>query len=259
MKRHDDLEGKVAVITGGVGQLGKQYTKALIANGVKVAAIDIKPAPEGFGDDNEMCKYYLVDITKKAEIELAAEVIEMELGTPNILINNAAIDSPPGAPGKDTCRFEDYPEQSLDETYAVNVKGTFLCCQVFGGFMAKHGSGSIINISSIYAIVSPDMKIYPEGFYKPIGYTVTKAAVLGLTRRLATELASKNVRVNALILGGVFNNQDPAFVKKYCEKVPMGRMANIDDYDGLVLFLASDASKYITGTGIIADGGYTAW
>ena len=253
---HGDLDGKVAVVTGGLGHLGKQYMKALAAEGVKVASIDIKPAPNG--SNIRMCRYYRADITKKDEIEAAAVKICDRFGVPSILINNAAIDSPPGPPGKDTCRFEDYPEQSLDETYAVNVKGTFLCSQVFGGLMAKHGSGSIINISSIYAVVSPDMRIYPEGFYKPIGYTASKAAVIGITTRLATELAGRNVRVNALILGGVFNNQDPAFVKKYCEKVPMGRMANIDDYDGLVLFLASDASKYVTGTTIVADGGYTA-
>jgi NAD(P)-dependent dehydrogenase (short-subunit alcohol dehydrogenase family) len=144
----------------------------------------------------------------------------------------------------------------------VNLKGVFLCCQIIGGHMAKMHGGSIINISSIYGILSPDQRIYQyrkKPFFKPVTYTVSKAAILGLTRYLATYWSKKGVRVNTLTLGGVFNNQDKEFLKNYCSKVPLGRMADQDDYNGAVLFLACDASKYMTGSNLVIDGGYSCW
>jgi NAD(P)-dependent dehydrogenase (short-subunit alcohol dehydrogenase family) len=147
----------------------------------------------------------------------------------------------------------------------VNVKGVFLCCQVFGGAMAEAGRGSIINISSIYGVVSPNQGLYEyrrrrgETFYKPVAYSVSKSALLNLTRYLATYWARQGVRVNTLTLAGVFNDQAPEFLEAYTNHIPIGRMAEPEDYNGAVLFLASDASRYMTGANLVVDGGWTAW
>lgn len=146
----------------------------------------------------------------------------------------------------------------------VNVKGIFLCSQIIGGAMAKGKGGSIINISSIYGEVSPDNRIYVRKkkkgtFVKPISYCVSKGTIPNLTRYMATYWAKKNVRVNTITFGGVFNNQDEEFVKNYSSRVPMGRMARRHEYNGAILFLASDASSYMTGANLVIDGGYTAW
>ena len=141
---------------------------------------------------------------------------------------------------------------------SVNVKGTLLCCQVFGGAMAARGKGSIVNIASIYGMVSPDQSLYQyrrdrgEMFYKPVAYSASKSALYNLTRYLATYWGGKGVRVNTLTLGGVFNNQDPAFLERYNAKVPLGRMADVSEYNGVVQFLLSDAASYVTGSNIVA-------
>ena len=139
-----------------------------------------------------------------------------------------------------------------------------MCCQVFGNEMAKNKNGSIINISSIYGIVSPDQSLYEykrrngDDFYKPVAYSVSKSGMLNLTRYLSVYWASKNIRVNTLTLGGVYNNQDKEFLNNYTNRVPMKRMANPDDFIGAIVYLSSDASKYTTGSNLIIDGGWTA-
>ena len=160
--------------------------------------------------------------------------------------------------------IEDYPEDSWDKVIDVNLKGVFLCCQVFGAAMAKVNKGSIINIASIYGVVSPDQSLYAyrrnrgEVFYKPVAYSASKSGIFNLTRYLAVYWAEQNVRVNSLTIAGVFSNQDQAFLDVYCDRIPVGRMANVDEYNGSVLFLASKASHYMTGTNLVIDGGWTA-
>jgi NAD(P)-dependent dehydrogenase (short-subunit alcohol dehydrogenase family) len=186
-------------------------------------------------------------------------------GIPHALINNAAIDSPPDASAAENGPFEEYPEASWDKVMEVNVKGTFLCCQVIGAQMASLSRGSIVNIGSVYGMVSPDQRIYEyrrsddDHFYKPVAYSASKSALCNLTRYLATYWAERNVRVNMLTLGGVFNNQDSRFLEEYCRRVPLGRMAREDEYNGAVIFLVSDASSYMTGSNLLIDGGWTSW
>lgn len=257
------VAGKVAIVTGALGQLGRQFAGALAAGGARVVALD-RRIPEGAASNDQML-FLEGDVTNRASLEKALDAIIARFGPPDILINNAGLDSPPGAPASETGPFENYPEESWDMVLDVNLKGVFLCCQVFGGAMAKAGRGSIVNISSIYGVVSPDQRIYEfrraEGaeFFKPVAYSASKSGILNLTRYLATYWAAKGVRVNTLTFAGVFNNQDPRFLKGYCAKVPLGRMANPDEYNGAILFLSSKASSYMTGANMVLDGGFTAW
>ena len=261
------LSNKVAIVTGAAGQLGGEYVRALLKAGAYVAAFDTwLENPKGKLKEIKSKKIILekVDITKKSSIEKGLNNVLSRLGNPKILINNAALDAPPNASELDTGPFETYPEKSWQQMMEVNLKGMFLCCQVIGGHMAKTGGGSIINISSIYGLVSPNQKIYEykrkkgKIFYKPIGYSVSKSGVYNLTRYLATYWADKNVRVNTLTLGGVYNKQEKEFLDNYCSIIPIERMANQDEYNGAILFLSSDASRYMTGANLVIDGGWTA-
>ena len=181
------------------------------------------------------------------------------------LINCAARDFVPQKGLNETSNFEDYPIETLDETLNLNITAQILSCKLFGSIMADNGKGSIINISSIYGIVSPDQKIYEHiknsgsSYIKPISYSVSKSSLLNMTRYLATYWGKKGVRVNTLTLGGVYNSQDSEFVSKYEERVPLERMAKLEDYNGSIIYLLSDASIYMTGANVIVDGGWTAW
>jgi 2-deoxy-D-gluconate 3-dehydrogenase len=159
--------------------------------------------------------------------------------------------------------FEDYPLEAWNQALDVNLTGMFLCCRATVRPMLKGGQGVIINLCSIYGLVGPDQKIYQlEGEaarYKPVHYSVTKAGVLGLTKYLATYYAGKNIRVNALTPGGVFNQHHDDFVQAYSARAVLGRMAEKDEMNGALLFLASDASSYMTGANLVVDGGWTAW
>ncbi|OGV64558.1 MAG: short-chain dehydrogenase [Lentisphaerae bacterium RIFOXYA12_FULL_48_11] len=265
------LAGKTAVITGGMGQLGIEYASSFFERGAFVSLIDISDKPKAYSSSFEQglksgrIKAYKADITDKKSIEHSAAAIISDAGVPHILINNAALDSPPDAPVSEVGPFEAYPEESFDKVMDVNVKGTFLCSQIFGGHMALQGRGSIINISSIYGMLSPCQDIYEyrrkagEVFFKPVAYSVSKSGISNLTRYLATYWAKKGVRVNTLTLAGVFNKQPQGFLDAYCARMPMGRMANADEYVGAVVFLASDASSYMTGSNLVIDGGWSAW
>lgn len=274
MIRNDPLfsvEGRVAVVTGGMGQLGTAYAVALSERGARVAVFDVttetKYGNAAFekGLENGSIVPFQVDITDDQAVKaIAGEVVEL-WGQPHILINNAALDSPPDAPPEEAGPFETYPVSSFQKVMDVNVKGSLICCQVIGDQMARKGRGSIINISSTYGILSPCQDIYDfrrrngETFFKPVAYSVSKSAVLNLTRYLATYWAKKGVRVNTLTLAGVFNNQPEEFLDAYCSRIPMGRMARADEFCGAILFLASDASSYMTGSNLIVDGGWSAW
>jgi NAD(P)-dependent dehydrogenase (short-subunit alcohol dehydrogenase family) len=247
-----DLAGRVAVVTGGLGQLGSVYVDGLRERGMKVAVFDV--------DADEP-----VDVTDRGSIEAATGRVISEHGVPHLLVNNAALDSPPDAPAEEVGPFETYPEASFDKVMDVNVKGTLLCCQVVGAAMAREGRGSIVNISSVYGMLSPQQDVYEfrrrggETFTKPVAYSVSKSAIFNLTRYLATYWAKSGVRVNTLTLAGVFNDQPAEFLEAYTARVPLGRMAQASEALGAIVFLASGASSYVTGANLVIDGGWSAW
>lgn len=262
-----DVSREIVLVTGVTGQLGNEYAKAFLRRGATVVGLDIVSAASSEvlrRDYPDRFVFATVDVTDKSALQRLSLDMEQQVGRPTVLINNAAIDSPPSAPPEENGPFEDYPEASWDKVMDVNLKGVYHCCQVFGGAMATAVKGSIINIASIYGLVSPDQNLYEyrrqrgETFYKPVAYAVSKSGILNLTRYLAVYWAKKNVRVNSLTIAGVFNHQEPAFLDAYCGRIPVGHMANADDYNGAVLFLASRASRYMTGANLVVDGGWTA-
>jgi NAD(P)-dependent dehydrogenase (short-subunit alcohol dehydrogenase family) len=247
------LEGRVAVVTGGAGQLGSEIVRGLEERGARVAVFDI--AAERFR----------VDVTDREAIASATEEVVQDWGVPDVLVNAAALDSPPDAPAEEVGPFESYPEDSFDQVMDVNVKGTFLASQVIGARMAGEGRGSIVNVSSVYGMLSPVQQLYEfrrqggEEFFKPVAYSVSKSALYNLTRYLATYWAKSGVRVNTLTLAGVWNDQPQEFLDAYTARMPMGRMADVREVVGPIVFLASDASSYVTGANLVADGGWSAW
>ncbi len=262
-----DVSAEIVVITGASGQLGNEYAKAFLNGGAHVVGLDVAASTKS----NELAERYAgrylfakASVTEKASLQRVLLEVEASLGPPSVLINNAAIDSPPSAPREENGPFEDYPEASWDKVVDVNLKGVYLCCQVFGAAMAKAGRGSIINVASIYGVVSPDQNIYDyrrqrgQVFFKPVAYSASKSGILNLTRYLAVYWAKRSVRVNSLTIAGVFNNQEQAFLDAYCGRIPVGRMASAAEYNGSVLFLASSASQYMTGSNLVVDGGWTA-
>lgn len=270
------VKDKICIITGGLGQLGVQYTKALFGRGAYVAVFSRNVGEERIKKlfspeecSSERIKFFQVDVLNKSQIEDALdEIQESWKRAPDVLINNAAIDMQPSSPPEVTGPFENFPEEIFREVIDVSLVGSFLCCQAVGARMvsAKKG-GSIINIGSIYGVVSPVQEIYAykEGltgkpFIKPVAYSAAKSGLYNFTRYLATYWGKEGIRVNILTLAGVFRNtQDKQFQENYCRRIPIGRMAQENEYNGAVIFLASDASKYMTGSNIVVDGGWTAW
>ena len=239
------LAGTVAVVTGASGRLGPVWIEALAGAGATVVGLDLREA-DGI---------LAADVTDREALDAALRRIEAEHGAPGVLVNNAGIDQPPdpAAGGAETL-------DAFRRTVDVNLAGTWNALQAFGPAMVAAGRGSIVNLGSLYATVAPEPRFYDHipGFVKPAAYAASKAGVVQLTRYFARLWGPHGVRVNALSPGGVLGGQDPEFLAKYSARVPLGRMAETADLGGPLVFLASDASRYVTGHELRVDGGFTA-
>lgn len=267
---HDvfSLHDRVAVVTGAAGLLGRQHCAALASAGATVVACDVD-AHSARDVAQELGPHHLgvaLDVTDAEGLVDLRDAILREYGRIDILVNNAAMNDMVEAPlsGVTPSAFESYPLTLFRKVLDVNVTGVFLTSQIIGTHMAETGRGSIINIASTYGVVAPDQRLYrkPDGtqsFYKSAAYPASKGAVVMLTKFLATYWAGSGVRANTLSPGGVANNQNEHFQKLYAERTPLGRMADPSDYRGALVFLASDASAYMTGHNLLVDGGWTAW
>jgi len=269
-----DLTGRVAVVTGGIGLLGSEFCRTLAEAGAAVAVVDLN-GEKCLADAAQLVSAGYraiginVDITDPVSVNAMVEKVVTSFGRLDVLVNSAALDpkfdpdavSRGIAPGK----FEEYPLEQWNAALNVNLTGTFLVTQACVKRMIAQGKkGSIINICSTYGLNGPDQRIYrkPDGSqpaFKPVYYTVTKAGIVGFTKYLAAYYMETEIRVNMLTPGGVFNNHDDTFVKNYSAKTIIGRMAHKDEMNGALLFLASDASTYMTGNNVVVDGGWTAW
>jgi NAD(P)-dependent dehydrogenase (short-subunit alcohol dehydrogenase family) len=249
------VKDRVAIVTGGLGQLGTQFTKSLAEAGAKVAIYSRRP----FGDNQlaekfpgltDRIKVYEASVTDKVALEAATEQLVSDCGVPHILVNNAGIDSKPDGSAEQNAPFEVYPQKYWDDIINTNLTGVMLTSQVVGSRMAAEQRGSIINVGSIYGLVSPNQALY----------AASKSGLVNLTRYLGTYWAPKKVRVNLVSFGGVKTATfDKEFIDAFLERVPMARQAEIDEYNGVIRFLASDASSYMTGSNVVVDGGFTAW
>jgi NAD(P)-dependent dehydrogenase (short-subunit alcohol dehydrogenase family) len=264
------LKGKTAIVTGALGLLGRQHCIALGEAGAQVIAADVNTdkgrefASEIESQSGLSPMVTTADITDPNSVEALKRAVLERYGAIDILVNNAAVDDVFLPTSADAPRLENYPLEMWRRALDVNLTGTFLCSQIIGSEMARAGQGSVINIASTYGVVAPDQSIYrhPDGsqtFFKSPVYPATKGAVISLTRYLATYWGGAGVRVNSLSPGGVENSQEAYFVENYSSRTPLGRMARPTDYRGAILFLASDASSYMTGANLVVDGGWTAW
>ncbi len=262
------LKDKVALVTGGIGLLGKEHCRALSNAGANVIIADL---------DDDACAEFAkslptdsigvkLDVTNKSSLNRIREVITNWFGKIDVLVNNAAINDMFEDPktNLENSKFENYPLEAWQKAIDVNLTGVFLCSQVIGSLMVERGSGSIINIASTYGMVAPNQTLYKDKtgaqkFYKPPAYSVSKGAVISFSKYLAAYWGMKGVRVNTLSPGGVENGQDEFFKMKYSQSTPLGRMAKPNDYMGALIFLASDASQYMTGANLVVDGGWTSW
>jgi NAD(P)-dependent dehydrogenase (short-subunit alcohol dehydrogenase family) len=273
MKDLFDLTGRVAVITGGGGLLGSKHGEAIASAGGIPVLVDILPAPaearaadlrHTYGVD---ARAEQADITQPAQVRALLSRVLERFGCVDILINNAA-NNPKveQSQGAQWSRLEHFDPAQWEADLAVGLTGAFLCAQVFGAEMARRGRGVILNVASDLAVIAPDQRLYrdpatPAGEQpvKPVTYSVVKTGLIGLTRYLATYWCERGVRANAISPGGVFNGQPDDFVRRLSALIPLGRMADADEYKGAVLFLCSDASAYMTGQNLVIDGGRSAW
>ncbi|PWK78309.1 NAD(P)-dependent dehydrogenase (short-subunit alcohol dehydrogenase family) [Mucilaginibacter oryzae] len=261
------LKGKTAVVTGALGLIGRKHCEALAAAGANVVVADLGAEQTakfaaGLGENHLGLE---VDVTSKASLVDALNAVLNKYDSVDILVNNAAINDKFENPAmaKELSAFENYPLEAFQLSLNVNVTGVFLCSQVFGTQMSLQGSGSIINIASTYGMVGPDQTIYRDAqgqqtFYKSAAYPVTKGAIINFTRFLAAYWGHTGVRVNTLSPGGVEAGQTEDFIGNYSAKTLLGRMAKASDYQGALIFLASEASAYMTGANLVVDGGWTA-
>lgn len=268
------LKDKVIIVTGGAGLLGRMHAEAILdAKGIPVI-LDV--------DDNKISESKKViekkyskkifalncDITNRDSVKICLDKIIKLTNRLDGLINNAAIDPKVGNSlnSQNLNRFEDFSLDIWLNELNVGLTGAFICSQIFGEYMATQKKGVIVNISSDLSIISPDQRLYEkEGVaenlqpVKPVTYSVIKTGLIGLTKYLATYWAKKGIRVNAISPSGVFNNQDSVFVERIIKSIPLGRMANKDEYKSSLIYLLSDASSYMTGFNLVVDGGRTSW
>lgn len=259
------LDGEVALVTGGAGILGRQFCAGFAGAGAQVAVVDLyenaaREAAEAIGP---AAVPFACDVADKASVQACVVAVMERFGRIDVLANNAATKTADVraffAP------FEDYALETWRDVMSVNIDGMFLMAQAVGPHMVSAGRGSIVQTASIYGVVGPDVRIYEGSDYlggainTPAVYSASKAAVVGLTKWLATHWAPHGIRVNALVPGGVGSGQNSVFGEKYSARVPMGRMARAEEMVGPMLFLASEASSYVTGQVLAADGGWTAW
>ena len=263
------LEQQIAVVTGASGRLGAVWVEALLEAGAQVAALDLATAvPTARFEElrrsaGPSLQSFECDITNRSSIEGAAHAVATGMGEASVLVNNAGIDQPPDRPAE-RHQLHELPIDQLRRMIEVNLLGTLQVTQVFGERMAARGGGSIINIGSLYASVSPDARFYDHlagtaPFIKSPAYGASKAGVVSLSKFFATHWAARGVRVNTLSPGGVQAGQDAQFKAKYGARVPLGRMADPEELKGPLIFLASAASAYVTGHELRVDGGFTAW
>jgi NAD(P)-dependent dehydrogenase (short-subunit alcohol dehydrogenase family) len=256
------LQGQTAVVAGGAGRIGRAICHALVEAGATVCVLDNDRAAASSiaelltGETGEPVIAHVADCTRPADLEQAAAAIAETLGPPNILVNCTQF----RGSGFYSSSVEDYPLDAWQRVLDVNLTGVLLTCQIFGRLMASSGGGRIVNLASTYGVVSPDPRIYGEsGVNSPVSYAASKAGVVQLTRYLAVHWRDKQIRVNCLVPGGVFDNQSDEFVAAYCQRTPSGRMAKAEDYQAAVLFLVSPGNDYMTGSILTVDGGWTAW
>jgi NAD(P)-dependent dehydrogenase (short-subunit alcohol dehydrogenase family) len=263
------LNGKTAVVTGIMGRLGGVWAEALLEAGANVLGLDQRV--DVVSESVMMLKskyssrldYFKADIRYRNDLEEGLAYCKERIGSPDILVNNAGIDQPPGALGV-SYRMDSVPFEACETILGVNTLGAFQCAQVFGKSMIESGGGKIVNIGSMYGTVSPDSRMYDHidmfpPFLKPPAYGASKAALVNISKYLATHWAPYGIQVNTLSPGGVLGGQDSTFKTKFSDRVPMGRMAYPHELKGPLLFLASEASSYVTGVELVVDGGFTCW
>lgn len=266
-----DLSGRVVLMTGGAGFLGKEFARTLAEAGARVVIGDIDgKAAETVAQHVSKASgiealAVQMDVTDKESVRSAVALARDTFGRLDGLVNSAALDPKfdPKEAGKHTQSFENYSLAAWQKSLDVDLTGAFLCAQAVAPHFREQKKGVIVNVSSIYGLTGPDQRLYErddgtKGF-KPPAYSATKAALDGFTRYLAAYFAGTNIRVNTLSLGGVFNNHDEQFTKRYNTRVPMGRMMKLEEVGGPLLFLLSDTSSYMTGANLVVDGGWSAW
>lgn len=253
-----DVSNRVVVLTGASGLIGRSLARAFHDRGARLALVDIPAATPGtlaqsLGDP---AAAFECDVSRADQVAALRDAVLSRFGRVDVLINNHQFKPQ----GFTEARAETFPQELWDAIISVNLTGTFLTCRDFGAVMLKQGKGSIINVASTYGVVSSNPDLYEgNSLGNPVAYTASKGGVIMLTRYLGAYWAERGVRVNCVTPHGVANNHEPAFVERFRKKSPMRRLMTADEVLGAVLFLASDASSYATGSNVLIEGGWTAW
>lgn len=267
------VRDKVVVVTGGFGQIGAEFVRELHGRGARVAVTSrnevADPAARlGLDDPEGRLLAVAMDITDQQSVDAGLDRVAATWGVPTVVVNNAGLDTQPSAPPEVSGPFEQFPAEVFREVVDTNLVGTFLVTQAAGRRMRDAGlGGSIVNVGSIYGMVSPVQDIYAYKaeqtgipFIKPVAYSAAKSGLYNLTRYCATYWGRAGIRVNTLTPSGVRRDtQDATFQANYTARMPIGRMAEANEFNGALVFLASDASTYMTGSNVVVDGGWTAW